>query len=442
MNQNALYYQYPYVREFEAEVTGCEAAAETEQKRFPGQTAVWRVTLSADGFYPEGGGQPGDRGWIGAAGSSAEDIIRGKAEAVHVLDVQEGNAGGFHYTDGPLVPGQRVTCVIDWKWRMRNTQNHSGEHIISGLVHRDFGYDNVGFHMHMEEEQPLITIDFNGLISWEELLRIEAEANEIVRRDLPVEVFYPSAAELAVTEYRSKKALQGTVRLVRIPETDLCACCGTHVERTGEIGCIKLLSVMNHRGGVRIEMLCGRDAFRDYQEKHDALLEISRALSAKPEEAVAAVRRLMEENQRKQRQIAELNARAFRQKAAEYARIFGPAEPDAAKAVENAVSAAEGAVSDRLTACGVLCDFEADMKGVELRQCCDYLMKHTGARIAAVFGEGGSYVLGSRTEDVRPVGKALNARLSGRGGGQAAMVQGSLSGTEAEIRAALTEVFS
>ena len=433
MNQKALYYQYPYVKEFSATVRSCEAVTEAAVLAcFPRQPAVWQLTLSEEGFYPEGGGQPGDRGFISLPQDTEDNVF-----GVHVLDTREGQDGAVLYTDGPLVSGQRVQCAIDWKWRMRNTQNHSGEHIISGLVHRDYGYDNVGFHMHMEEEQPLITIDFNGPIDWDSLQRIEQEANAVVRQDLPIEVFYPTAEELAALDYRSKKALSGPVRLVRIPGTDLCACCGTHVERTGEIGCIKLLSAVSHRGGVRIEMLCGLDAFRDYERKHETVLNISRRLSVKPEETAAAVESLLLENQWQRQRIAALNERAFQKKAAEYARIFGTAAEGAEE-----TAADEKAAKDALADRGVLCDFEEDMKGVELRKCCDYLMKHTGARIAAVFGEGGTYVIGSRTEDVRPLGKALNTRLSGRGGGQAAMVQGSLQGSESEIRSALAEIFS
>ncbi len=417
MNQNALYYQYPYVKEFSATVRSCTAVTDPALlAQFPAQTTLWQLCLSEEGFYPEGGGQPGDRGRIFRETDdprASEDNVFG----VHVLDTREGADGAILYTDGPLPVGENVHCIPDWTWRMRNSQNHSGEHIISGLVHRDYGYDNVGFHMHMEGEQPLITIDFNGPIDWDNLQRIEQEANAIVRRDLPIEVFYPSAEELETLDYRSKKALSGPVRLVRIPETDLCACCGTHVARTGEIGCIKLLSVMSHRGGVRIEMLCGLDAFRDYERKHETVLNISRRLSVKPEETAAAVEQLLAENQRQRQRIAELNARAFQQKAAQY-----------------------------VTETGVICDFEEDMSSVELRKCCDYLMKHTAARLVAVFGSSGtdaySYVLGSQSEDVRPLGKQLNARFSGRGGGQAAMVQGSLKGSEAALRSALAEAFS
>lgn len=440
MDQTALYYQYPYIKEFSATVRSCEPVTEPALlSQFPAQAVLWQLTLSAEGFYPEGGGQPGDRGRISAEAGArdTEDNVFG----VQVLDTREGSDGAMLYTDGPLPVGVTVHCILDWTWRMRNSQNHSGEHIISGLVHRDYGYDNVGFHMHMEGEKPLITIDFNGSIEWDALLRIEQEANAVVRQDLPIEVFYPTAEELEKLDYRSKKALSGPVRLVRIPGTDLCACCGTHVERTGEIGCIKLLSAVSHRGGVRIEMLCGLDAFRDYERKHETLLQVSRRLSVKPEETAAAVEQLLLENQRQRQRIAELNERAFQQKAAEYARRFGSGEAAEAQAE------AGPAAADVLTEKAVICDFERDMSPMELRKCCDYLMKHTGARLTAVFSRGEaegsySYVLGSRTEDVRPLGKALNARLSGRGGGQAAMVQGSLRGSEAEIRSALAEAFS
>ena len=186
-------------------------------------------------FFPEGGGQAGDSGFL---------------EDVEIFDTHEKQGIVWHYAKAPLDPGAQVLGRIDWDKRFSRMQQHSGEHIVSGLVHARFGYDNVGFHLGEQE----VTLDFNGNITKEELVEIELEANKAVFANLPVQISFPSREELAFLEYRSKIEIEGQVRIVTIPGIDVCACCAPHVKLTGEIGLIKLTGVQSHRGGVRVNI--------------------------------------------------------------------------------------------------------------------------------------------------------------------------------------------
>lgn len=173
--------------------------------------------LDRTAFYPEGGGQPADTGSLGEAA---------------VLDVREKPEGIVHITDKPLKAGSRVNGIIDWERRFCHMQNHSGEHILSGIVHKHYGLDNVGFHMGKDE----VTVDFNGILTMEQIEAVETEVNELIWQDIPVLESYPSKEELSLMDYRSKKELSGQVRLIEFPGGDVCACCGTHVITAGEIG--------------------------------------------------------------------------------------------------------------------------------------------------------------------------------------------------------------
>lgn len=206
-----LYYIDSHLFEFTATVLRCE-----ENK------GRWETVLDETAFFPEGGGQPADTGILGG---------------VRVINAHEKDGTVFHYCDGPLEPGTRVTGLIDREQRLRRMQNHSGEHILSGTAHRLYGCENVGFHM----GDAAVVIDFDRELTREDLQRLETEANEAVRANLPVRTFYPSPKELKHLEYRSKKELQGDVRIVEIPGVDRCACCAPHVSFTGEVGLIKIL---------------------------------------------------------------------------------------------------------------------------------------------------------------------------------------------------------
>ncbi len=376
-----LYYQYPYVKEFDAVVLSCEKGRQ-----------YYETELDRTAFYPEGGGQPADGGTL---------------SGIPVLDVRERDGRILHMTKQPFTPGEQVHGTIDWEKRFSLTQEHSGEHIVSGLIYRKYGYHNVGYHMGEE-----IRLDLDGVLTWEELMEIEKAANEIVYSNVPLRIWYPDAEELARMDYRSKKELTGEVRLVEIPGADICACCGTHVEYTGEIGAVKFLSMIHYKGGVRIMMHAGARAMEDYRKKTDANREICELLSAKPYEAARAVRRLLEEEKQKDIRISALTRELFRLKA--------EALPDHA---------------------ALLIDFTEGLSPLELRKYCDFLMKQEKGVICAVFSGTGeeereaySFCIGSSTLDLRAACKELCARLSGRGGGSAQMVQGTFFAGEAEIR--------
>lgn len=374
-----LYYQLPYVKQFEAKVLSCEKG----KKGF-------EVILDRTGFYPEGGGQPSDTGMLGEA---------------RVLEVHEKGEEIIHYTDREMQTGQTVAGTIDWEGRFSNMQQHSGEHIVSGLIHGRYGYDNVGFHMGHEE----MTIDLNGSLTWTQLMEIEKEANEVVYSNQYIAVTYPTEEELAELDYRSKKELTGQVRIVEIPGSDCCACCGTHVERTGEIGAIKFLSMIHYKGGVRISMICGAKAMEDYDRKTDQAIAISNLLSAKPDRLAEAVERLKNEAAEKDARIGALTRELFTLKAERYE---------------------EGQK--------LLLVFEEGLLPVQVRQFCNLLLEEGKAGTAAVFspdGRGGyNYCAGSRAIDMKEAGKTLNAKLNGRGGGSSQMIQGSFAAPEEEIK--------
>ena len=207
-----LFYQDSHLNKFEAEVISCEPVE--------GEEGRYEIVLDQTAFFPEGGGQYADHGSLGGA---------------EVLDVQERDGRVFHITDHPLEPGMQVEGRLDWEERFMKMQQHTGEHIVSGLVHGRFGYNNVGFHLGSED----CTMDFSGEITREELREIEVEANRAVWKNLEVQVLYPSPEEAGKMEYRSKIEIEGQIRIVVIPGYDVCACCAPHVKRTGEIGMIK-----------------------------------------------------------------------------------------------------------------------------------------------------------------------------------------------------------
>lgn len=282
---NELFYRDTYAREFTADVVSC-----TEGKN------GFEVVLSDTAFYPEGGGQPADHGKLG--------------DAV-VTDVKRVSGIIVHCTDKALTVGSTVKGILDWSRRYDNMQNHTGEHVISGLIHKKYGFDNVGFHM----DEDVITVDFDGVIPADELLAIEQQVNDAIYADIAVNVLFPSAEELKAMDYRSKKELTGKVRIVDIPGCDRCACCGTHVARTGEIGLLKVLSSEKHRGGTRILFVCGARALRDYAAKNASVRRISELLSAKPAEVAEAVEKLLTAQNLKESEVIELKKKLLTLKA-------------------------------------------------------------------------------------------------------------------------------
>lgn len=381
---NKLYYDSAYIKEFEAQVLSCQ-----EGKK------GWEITLSATAFYPEGGGQPADTGLLGN---------------VRVTDVHEKDGQVVHYTDGPLPVGEMVRGVIDWDRRFQHMQEHSGEHLVSGLIHQRFGYDNVGFHMGTDE----VTIDFNGVLEWGDLMAIEEKANGMIWENLEISAVYPEKDELDAMEYRSKKELTGAVRIVSISGGDVCACCGTHVERTGEIGLVKFLSMIHYKGGVRISLLCGKRAVEDYERKRDQVQKISVLLSARPGEISRAVEKLKDEEAKLQEKLV-----------AAYDKLIA------------------SEVRDIKEGDGDIFILEPDFEAIQLRHLVNRLLEEKKGRTVLALGgaaEGSFlYVLGSRDGDMRRLSRELNGLLNGRGGGSAQMAQGTFFATKDQLQAILKE---
>lgn len=371
-----LYYEDAHQRAFTARVASCA----------PGKHG-FDVVLDRTCFYPEGGGQAGDTGLLGG---------------VRVTDTHERDGEVVHYCESPLEIGAEVAGEIDWDARFERMQLHSGEHILSGLAHKHFGYENVGFHMGAD----FVTIDFNGMLDDAQLAMLEREANEAVWQDIPVEVTYPSPEELKTIPYRSKKELTGQVRIVTIPGADICACCGTHVSSTGEIGLIKIFSCVKFHDGVRLEILCGRRALAYLSEIAEQNRRVSGLLSAKPLETAAAVRRLLDAEAAQKQRAAGLEETVFAQKA------------------------------QALAGAGNVLLFEPAMNPDSLRRLTDLVMTACGGRAAVFAGsdaDGYKYAVGEQDGDLRQLVKELNAQLHGRGGGKPFFAQGSVQAGRAEI---------
>ena len=371
-----LYYLDSHLFEFEATVL-----AAREEKR------GWEIVLDRTAFFPEGGGQPADTGMIGPA---------------RVLDVHEREGEIRHLCDRELAPGT-YACAVDREKRLRRMQNHSGEHVFSGLTHQKYGAENVGFHMAAD----CMTIDFDKDLSFEQLSEIEYEANLAVRANIPVRTFYPSPEELKTLEYRSKKELAGAVRIVEIAGIDRCACCAPHVNATGEIGAIKLLTAERHRGGVRLSLICGMDALDDYRRKQDSAAAISALLSAKRDEIAPAVERLLESEAKLKERASILGMRC----AALRAEAIAPTE-------------------------GNICLFDEGLSEAAARELVNRLTEKTDGVAALFLADGAGqwrYIIGSRRVDLRSAAKAINAGVSGRGGGRPEMIQGSAAASEKEI---------
>lgn len=374
-----LYYEDSHLSEFTAKILYCE------------QTDTgYEVILNQTAFFPGGGGQEPDTGMLGIA---------------RVLGAKERGADVVHFTDRPLAVGSTVEGRLNWSQRHRRMQNHSGEHVLSGVIHSRFGYENVGFHM----GEDCVTVDYSGELTTGQLYEVERECNLVVAKNVPVRCEFPDKATLSAMDYRSKKELSGAVRIVTVEGCDTCACCAPHVTHTGEIGMIKLLSWTRHRGGTRITMVCGMDAWEDDCARCANLTSISNLLSVKPLEAAKAVAKLWKEHEALKLKMKEANRKLTAQKIA----ALRPTE-------------------------GNLVFFEPDLDMLCLRELINAAVEHcTG--IAAGFsgsdGEGYHYILGSRTVDLRAKSKEINAAIAGKGGGSAEMIQGTANADEAAIRA-------
>ena len=373
MNTDKLYYKDCHLRQFEATVLSCE---KTEKG--------YEVILDSTAFYPEGGGQACDLGTLGD---------------VRVLDVQEKGETVVHLCDGPLNPGDAVEGVIDWERRFDQMQQHTGEHIVSGIVHRLYGFNNSGFHVGSE----VITVDFDGIIPQEALPLIEAEANRVVWQNLQLRCWYPSEEELPTVGYRTKRELPWPVRIVEIPGVDKCACCGVQVAQTGEVGLVKLFTCVKFHQGVRIEMACGNRALALLNAAYDQNRQVSQAFSAKIFETGEAARTMNKRLADAEYRASTLQKQIFDQIAQGYRNR------------------------------GNVLLHRPDCPPAELRELADRIAEVCGG-IAFVYS-GSNICLASRTDDLKELGKELKSRFNARGGGKPGYFQGTLQATPEELEA-------
>lgn len=374
-------YDNGHIREFDSVVTEC----------LPVENG-WNIALEATAFFPNGGGQLADEGTL---------------DGVKVKDVNEINGVIYHLAEQEFVVGSSVHGVIDWSVRFPRMQNHTGEHIVCGVAHKLFGYENTGFHMGTFG----ITADLSGPLTEEDVRKIERISNEAVFDNVAVSCFYPSEQELETVEYRSKLELTEDVRLVRIEGYDLCACCAPHVLYTGEIGLIKILSHQSHRGGTRLLLKCGFDALEDYCVRCASVSAVSASLCAKENEIAQAVEQLKAEKARLDFEIDRLK----KEKTEKY-------------------------ISRLKQSQGNVCVFADDADGDGIRE-----IVNAGKELCAgIFGafsvaeNGYKYCLGSKTTNLSVFAKQLNAALNGRGGGKPEMIQGSVNASKEEILSFLT----
>ena len=372
-----LYYDSAYMREFDAKVVKCTKTDKGAE-----------IILDKTAFYPEGGGQPCDYGTI---------------NGIEVYDVQEKGDEVIHYTKAELPEDTEVHGVIDWERRFDLMVQHSGEHIVSGFINARFGYNNVGFHMGAD----FITVDLDGDITKEELKEIEIAVNDYIWQNHHVEVLLPTSEELKELKYRSKKELEGEVRIIRFPGGDTCACCGTHVDTTAEIGLVKLISVQKFHEGVRIEMICGKRAYEYCAKAVEENSKISNQLSAKVFETSAAVDRLLNENQQLKIKLSETENNML-----------------------GIISENYKGISDKIII------NQPNLTPDNVRKLAAALIEQNSGLVAVFSGDdenGYKYAVAQKDGDLKQLVKDMNTALNGRGGGKPFFAQGSVNAKAEEI---------
>lgn len=377
-----LYYINQYLKEFEAEVVSCEKA----------ENGSFNIILNKTAFFPEGGGQDADSGTLN--GKEIEYVFEQGDDVCHVCKES-------------FEIGEKVHGIIDFEKRFLIMQKHSGEHIFCGVAHSLYGVENVGFHVGHE----FVTVDLDKVITPEQIKKAEEITNEIIWQNRKITSSFPTHEEAENIEFRSKKEITGQIRLVTIEDCDVCACCGTHVNYTGEIGALKITSISKKRAGSSITMQIGKAAFEDYCAKHDELAKLSNMLALKPLEIADGVQRLKDEIASLKYELAKFKLDAFAEK-----------------------------IKDLSGTVEVV--FEKDLAPDEVRKMCDMLAdKVTYAAVLSGTDESGyKYTIASRTEDVRQIAKDFNAALNGRGGGKPEMVQGNVSSDREKIEEFLRSI--
>lgn len=366
-----LYDEDCYASEFEAVVLSCEKCEK-------GYKTVLDQTL----FFPEEGGQCADKGTL---------------DLKEITDVQLSGDTIYHYSIAPFEAGSKVMGKIDFELRFSNMQNHSGEHILSGLAHRIFGYENVGFHLGLDS----VTMDLSGEITKDDVNMLEALANEAVYKNMPVKTWYPEKAELDTLECRSKGNIEGAVRVVKIGDVDMCACCAPHVNFTGEIGIIKILNAIRYKGGTRLSILCGKRALNDYREKHNETAKISSLISCPQPKIAEGVEKLLSD-------MASLKAR------------LGEKNKIIIKSITDSIEPTDNNI----------CLFCEDTDSNHLREIANDVKSKTSKLAVVLSGndsEGFRYVIASKDTDVASFTKDANQNLNGRGGGKGTMSSGTFN---------------
>lgn len=386
MPTKKLYDMDAYAREFEAKVLSCEKI--TYEKESEEDQNVYKIILDQTLFFPEEGGQTPDKGILGNG---------------TVLDVQIKSNEIQHIVTEPLEVGSIVIGKIDWSHRFFNMQQHSGEHLFSGLAHRKYGLKNVGFHL----SNQIVTMDFDKALSEKQLKEMEWEINEAIVANVEIKTGYPSKEELKSLEYRSKIEIDGDIRIVEILGYDICACCAPHVKRTGEIGIFKIQNVQNYKGGMRISFLCGFRALEEYRKKAEIISELSGNLTTNQDNLVDHVNKLKTQVQSLKTQLSNAKQTMMESKIAEI-----PADQ-----------------KDVLL-------FEKDIDTPVMRNVVNKLMEtHEG--ICGIFvgsdEEGYNFIIGSKSVDCRDVAKKMKEELNARGGGKAQMIQGSVDAKKKDI---------
>ena len=346
------------------------------------------VVLEATAFFPEEGGQYSDRGTL---------------DGVRVTDVKEESGVIYHMTEGALPVGATVYGVIDFDERFEKMQCHTAEHILSGLFHKHYGVNNVGFHLGAED----VTLDISTPLSWDDLMKIEELANGAVFENIAVEAVYPAPDELPTLEYRSKLDLTENVRIINIKGYDSCACCAPHVSYTGEIGSIKILDAQKLRGGMRIHFTAGKRAFLVYRKMYENLAEISHALSVPRLECSGGVGKLLSDLEVLKNDYKNARTACFEREA----ELIAPTD-------KNVVL------------------FYPDTTQDELRMLANAARERVSGMLVLLSGKEGEYkyIITSKSTDLKENIKKINAALCGRGGGNSLMAQGGFSTTLAKIK--------
>lgn len=388
-----LYDMDAYATEFDGTVLSCEAKVIKDENG--SEKTVYEVVLDKTLFFPEEGGQSPDKGVLGGA---------------KVLDVQIKKDIITHTLDAAVEPGATVHGTLDWKHRFSNMQQHSGEHIFSGTVHRLFGYDNVGFHL----SDNIVSMDFNGVLSEEDVARVEYLVNEAIVKNMPITISYPSKEELTSIEYRSKIEIEGQVRIVSIGAVDVCACCAPHVRYTGEIGLLKVMSLQNYKGGVRITILCGFRALEAFREKNAIITAITNEMTCNQEVLPERVSKLKALNQDYKYRLAVAKQKLMEIKIAQI-----PPEQ------EHVIL------------------FGQDIENLVMRNTVNELTaKHAGVCGIFVGDEeaGYNFIIGSANVDCTKVAALLREATKAKCGGSKQMIQGSVKAPKALLRAVMEEL--